>query len=141
MRRLIRCAVVVVCAIFVLSSATSAGQQQMSMQQPMQAQMRGDHLTPEDIFHLQYTSDPQISPDGKRIVYVRTSANIMTDTRETNLWIVNFDGTDDRALTSGHDNDIRRDGRLTERASHIWRGMKDTRNFTCVGWIQAKLRG
>lgn len=81
MRRVIRCAAVVVCAILALSSAAGARQQQMAMQQLT----RGDHLTPEDIFHLQYTSDPQISPDGKRIAYVRASANIMTDTRETNL--------------------------------------------------------
>lgn len=102
MRRFMRSAVAAVCAILACAGAGRA-QQQMPMQQQMQ--MRADHLTPEDIFHLQYTSDPQISPDGRRIVYVRTSANIMTDARETNLWIVNFDGTDDRALTSGHDND------------------------------------
>ncbi len=69
------------------------------------AQGRPDRLSPSDIFRLQYANDPQISPDGKRIVYVRQSANVMTDARETNLWVVNFDGTDDRALTSGHDND------------------------------------
>ena len=68
-------------------------------------QGRSDRLNPSDIFRLQYATDPQISPDGKRIVYVRQSANMMTDMRETNLWIVNFDGSDDRALTSGHDND------------------------------------
>ncbi len=68
-------------------------------------QPRSDRLTPYDIFRLQYSVDPQISPDGKRIVYVRQSANVMDDTRESNLWIVNFDGSDDRALTSGHEND------------------------------------
>ncbi len=92
------------CVIFALAGGVRAQQMQQQMQPP-QMQMRGDRLTPEDIFRLQYTTDPQISPDGKRIVYVRGSANIMTDTRETNLWIVNFDGTDDRAITSGHDND------------------------------------
>jgi dipeptidyl aminopeptidase/acylaminoacyl peptidase len=99
-RRIVRSAMVIVCAIFISSNAVRG--QQMSL---AQAQMRGDHLTPEDIFHLQYAADPQISPDGRRVVYVRTAANIMTDTRETNLWIVNFDGADDRALTDGHDND------------------------------------
>jgi dipeptidyl aminopeptidase/acylaminoacyl peptidase len=103
-QRFVRSAVVMVCAIFVCAGAVIA-RQQMQQMSAAQTQMRGDHLTPEDIFHLQYAGDPQLSPDGKRIVYVRTSANIMTDTRETNLWIVNFDGTDDRALTDGHDND------------------------------------
>ncbi len=100
MRAITRSAGLMLCAVLLLSGAVRA--QQMMQQQMMQ---RSDHLTPYDIFRLQYTSDPQISPDGKRIVYVRTSANVMTDTRETNLWIVNFDGTDDRALTDGHDHD------------------------------------
>jgi len=54
-----------------------------------------------DVFELQYVSDPQISPDGNRIVYVRNQFDIMTDRKYTNLWIINFDGTGHQALTSG----------------------------------------
>ena len=54
-----------------------------------------------DIFQLENASEPQISLDGKRIVYTRHSADIMKDTRPSNLWIVNFDGTGHRPLTSG----------------------------------------
>ena len=54
-----------------------------------------------DIFQLENASEPRISPDGKRIVYTRHSADIMKDTRPSNLWIVNFDGTGHRPLTSG----------------------------------------
>ena len=54
-----------------------------------------------DIFQLENASEPQISPDGKRIVYTRHSADIMKDTRPSNLWIINFDGTGHRPLTSG----------------------------------------
>lgn len=68
-------------------------------------QMRSDRMVPFDIFRLQYTVEPQISPDGKRIVYVRQSANVMEDKREANLWIVNSDGSDDRPLTTNHGND------------------------------------
>jgi Tol biopolymer transport system component len=35
-------------------------------------------------------ADPQISPDGKRIVYVRNSADISSDRRVSNLWIINW---------------------------------------------------
>lgn len=65
------------------------------------AQTLSHHLEPLDVFRVQVASDPQISPDGFRIVYVRNSADISTDRRVSNLWIINFDGSGHRALTSG----------------------------------------
>jgi acylaminoacyl-peptidase len=58
-------------------------------------------LEPLDFFRVQVASDPQISPDGKRIVYVRNSADISSDRRVSNLWIINSDGTEHRPLTTG----------------------------------------
>lgn len=40
----------------------------------------------EDIFGLEWASDPQLSPDGRTIVYVRNSNDIMTDRARTALW-------------------------------------------------------
>jgi len=54
-----------------------------------------------DVFQLEYADDPQISPDGSRIVYVRVSHDIMTDRARRNLWMVNADGTNNRPLLSG----------------------------------------
>ena len=48
---------------------------------------------------------PRISPDGKRVVYVRNFMDIMKDRRRSNLWIINSDGTEHRPLTSGKYND------------------------------------
>ena len=45
----------------------------------------------KDIFSLEYASDPQISPDGEKIVYIRNSNNIMTDDKNKNLWLVDVD--------------------------------------------------
>ncbi len=42
----------------------------------------------EDIFALEYASDVQISPDGSKIVYVRASNDIMTDSTATSLWLL-----------------------------------------------------
>ncbi len=42
----------------------------------------------KDIFSLEYTGDPQISPDGEKIVYIRNSNNIMTDDKNKNLWLI-----------------------------------------------------
>ena len=52
-----------------------------------------------DIFNLEYVSDPQISPDGKTIVYVRNYKDIMTDKNLSNLWMINFDGSHNRHIT------------------------------------------
>ncbi len=64
-----------------------------------------DRLSVEDIFNLELASDPQISPDGTRVVYVRQFADIMMDQRRSNLWIVSFDGKDHRPLTTGNFSD------------------------------------
>jgi acylaminoacyl-peptidase len=64
-----------------------------------------NRLSIEDIFNLELASDPQISPDGTRVVYVRQFADIMKDQRRSNLWIVSFDGKDHRPLTTGNFSD------------------------------------
>src|SRR4029077_3278607 len=49
----------------------------------------------------QYAADPQISPDGKRIVYGRQLSDVMTDKRVSNLWRIDFAGNVVRALIAG----------------------------------------
>ena len=53
-----------------------------------------------DIFHLEYTGDPQISPDGNKVVYVRSGMDIMRDRKKFRLWIINADGSNHRKLTT-----------------------------------------
>ncbi len=53
-----------------------------------------------DVFELEWASDPQISPDGDRVVYVRNSFDVMTDRRISDLWIIGADGSNHRARTS-----------------------------------------
>lgn len=38
-----------------------------------------------DVFELEYAADPQISPDGKRVAYLRTFMDVMQDRRRSNL--------------------------------------------------------
>lgn len=70
-----------------------------------ESQAEKSPLTIKDVFNLQLAVDPQISPDGKRIVYVRQFCDIMADRRQSNLWIVSADGTDHRPLTTGNYSD------------------------------------
>ncbi|MEZ4586548.1 MAG: S9 family peptidase [Gemmatimonadales bacterium] len=62
-------------------------------------------LAPMDLFELEYASDPQLSPDGQWIVYVRQFSDVMTDKRYSNLWLIKADGTEHRPLTTGKFND------------------------------------
>lgn len=52
-----------------------------------------------DVFDLQWVQEPQISPDGDRIVYVRRGMDIMEDRRTSALWIINTDGSGHVKLT------------------------------------------
>ena len=54
-----------------------------------------------DVFDIEFASDPQISPNGKQVVYVRNSYDIMNDNTRTSLWIVNVDFSGHRPLTNG----------------------------------------
>ena len=72
---------------------------------PAVAQEKSDRLTVSDIFDVEIAADPQISPDGEKIIYVRQFSDIMTDKRYSNLWIINFDGNNNRPLTTGNFSD------------------------------------
>ena len=66
--------------------------------------VQADTFVTNDIFGLESANDPQISPDGKRVIYVRKSMDIMKDRVRSNLWIVDSDGNNHRAIASSSDN-------------------------------------
>jgi Tol biopolymer transport system component len=55
-------------------------------------------FSPLDVFSLEWASDPEISPDGARIAYVRRSFDIKTDTRRGAIWLIDRDGSNHRPL-------------------------------------------
>ena len=61
---------------------------------------------PIDVFSLEYVSNPKISPDGKKVLYVRNFKDIMTDKNHSNIWIIDFDGKNNTPLTTGNKNDF-----------------------------------
>ena len=56
-------------------------------------------FAPLDVFELEWASNPQISPDGSRIVYNRNGMDIMKDRRQSRLWIIDVDGRNHNKLT------------------------------------------
>jgi acylaminoacyl-peptidase len=69
------------------------------------SELPSNRFRPIDMFDLETATDPRISPDGTRVVFVRNFSDIMKDRKRSNLWIINFDGTELRPLTSGNEND------------------------------------
>ncbi|MBP9105238.1 MAG: S9 family peptidase, partial [Gemmatimonadaceae bacterium] len=68
-----------------------------------QAQARP--LSASDMFTIETASDPQISPDGLWVAYVRNWSDAITDKRYSNIWLVKSDGTGHRPVTSGKTHD------------------------------------
>src|SRR5579872_1144941 len=58
-------------------------------------------LTTDHYFDLERVANPQISPDGARIVYTRQQANRVEDRWDSALWIMNADGGQNRFLAKG----------------------------------------
>lgn len=58
-------------------------------------------ITEMDLFKFAWIADPQISPDGSRVVFVKVWVNQKSDRYDTALWIVNTNGDAPRQLTAG----------------------------------------
>src|SRR6202451_2556415 len=67
---------------------------------PSVAQPQKPPLQPLDVFDLQWVADPQISPDGRSIAYVRMGFDIKTDRPRGTIWLVGVDGKNERTLSS-----------------------------------------
>lgn len=52
-----------------------------------------------DVFELEWVSSPQISPNGRKVVYVRNGMDVMTDGKWSRLWITDADGRNNVPLT------------------------------------------
>lgn len=60
-------------------------------------------FTAQDLFALSAASDPQISPDGNRIAYVRRSNDIMADRARSTIWLIDTRTGKEVPLAGGAD--------------------------------------
>ncbi|MEL6415766.1 MAG: S9 family peptidase, partial [Pseudomonadota bacterium] len=58
-------------------------------------------FTAERVFDIEYASDPQISPNGETIVYVRRSMDKLTDRDRGDLWTIDVKSGAHRPLITG----------------------------------------
>ena len=69
-------------ALLLLAAPLVAAQQSPAPDAPVRA------FTGSDLFGLAIAADPQISPDGRTIVYQRMSGDVMSDRMVGSLWLV-----------------------------------------------------
>jgi len=68
----------------------------------------GRPITPADLLSLARVSDPQISPDGTRVVYSVAVPDMTANRSARDIWMVSFSGGDARQLTkTGRDGGAR----------------------------------
>jgi dipeptidyl aminopeptidase/acylaminoacyl peptidase len=92
-------------------------------------------IRPADLYRLPGISDPQPSPDGKWVSYTLTTIDSLKDSRNADIWMISWDGTQDIQLTNSPDGESRArwspDGRFltflssrqateTVKGSQIW---------------------
>lgn len=65
------------------------------------AQNSDNTLSLNHYFDYEDVSNPQISPDGKQILYTRTWIDPVNDSRPSDLWIMNADGSKNRYFLEG----------------------------------------
>ncbi len=70
------------------------------------AQQAARHpLKLDDIFRLRNVNDPQISPDGQWVAYVVSTVDLKEDKSNAHIWMVSYDGTIDRQITSSNESE------------------------------------
>lgn len=79
----------ILAAIFVLSISTM-----VQAKEPFSAM---------DVFKIAYAADTVVSPDGQTIAFSRYYMDVMTDSRKSDLWLIDVDGENMRQITKDFD--------------------------------------
>src|ERR1700675_3509196 len=92
---------VITLTIILLATATSLAAQN-STPQPGAAKRA---ITEKDLFNFVWIANPQVSPDGARVVFTRVVTDEKRTGYETSIWMVSASGSEPPArLTNGkHD--------------------------------------
>src|SRR5690348_6136535 len=60
-------------------------------------------MTLDDVFGVKDVGNPEVSPDGKWVLYTVSAIDLKKDHRATDLWMVSWDGKQDIQLTYDYD--------------------------------------
>ncbi|MFN2397287.1 MAG: prolyl oligopeptidase family serine peptidase [Gemmatimonadaceae bacterium] len=70
---------------------------------PAQSQQPNNRLTLSQYLDFEDVQLPQLSPDGRQVIYTRRWIDKLNDKWESSLWIMNADGSRNRFLVNGSD--------------------------------------
>jgi len=101
---------------------------------PITAQQPTTKLTLDQYLEWETVQAPRLSPDGKQVIYGRRWVDKVNDEWVTSLWIMNVDGTKNRALLTGSSVEWSPDG---TRIAYIARG-EPTGSQIFVRWMDGE---
>ena len=105
--------------VLVLSAPLAVAAQQPAQATNAVATPQPKKLTIETYFDLEDVQGPQLSPDGKQVIYTRRWVDKLNDRWESSLWIMNADGSRARHLVDGSNATWSPDG---SRIAYLARG-------------------
>ncbi|HKS42968.1 MAG TPA: S9 family peptidase [Blastocatellia bacterium] len=71
----------------------------------MSAQTARRPLKLDDLARFRDVRDPQLSPDGQWVAYVISTVNVKDDKSNSHIWMVGFDGKNNRQMTWSQDSE------------------------------------
>jgi dipeptidyl aminopeptidase/acylaminoacyl peptidase len=71
----------------------------------LSAQTARRPLKLDDLARFRNVSDPQISPDGQWVAYTVSTIDTKEDKSSTHIWLVGYDGKNDRQITFSNDSE------------------------------------
>ncbi len=91
-------------ALFVRLAAGAAALIALAAYTPVGA-AAGRAMTIEDLLAVVRVGDPQISPDGQTVVYTRTTTDLKTGRRNSDIWMIRGDGSAPQAAIATEKNE------------------------------------
>jgi dipeptidyl aminopeptidase/acylaminoacyl peptidase len=95
--------VVTTCALLLVPSLLAAQNAEPATQGSTRGAARASAtaIRLEQYLDWEDVQDPQLSPDGKQVIYTRRWVDKMNDQWKSSLWIMNIDGSKNRSLIEG----------------------------------------
>src|SRR4029453_8586495 len=88
-----------------LKPALLAAASALAVATTLHAQTPTRAFTLDDVAKLKSVSDPARSPDGKWVAYTVSSVDVEKDKRDSDVWMVSWDGSEQVRLTSSKDSE------------------------------------
>src|SRR5215831_9535165 len=102
-------------------------------------------MVPADIYHMRSVSDPHVSPDGMWVCYVLTSIDSAKDKRNSDVWMISWDGKQNVQLTNSPDGESSPrwspDNKSISFLASRSDGSKDGDNNEAQLWLMNRLGG